>query len=86
MIRPSPLQRRPAGRPLDDAYLRARTVLAGHQFSAARNKTLAYVANENGDLEAIDTADGAIVWSDAFGVPMHATPAYRALICGSAPP
>ena len=45
------------------------------QFSAALNATLAYVANENGDLEAINTATGAIVWSDAFGVPIHATPA-----------
>ncbi len=44
------------------------------KFSAARNKTLAYVANENGDLEAINTANGAIVWSDALGVPLHATP------------
>jgi len=44
------------------------------KYSAARNKTLAYVANENGDLEAIDTATGAIVWSDALGVPLHATP------------
>ena len=44
------------------------------KYSAARNKTLAYVVNENGDLEAIDTANGAIVWSDAIGVPMHATP------------
>jgi outer membrane protein assembly factor BamB len=44
------------------------------KYSAATNKTLAYVVNENGDLEAIDTASGAIVWSDAIGVPMHATP------------
>ena len=44
------------------------------KFSAARNETLAYVANENGDLEAVNTANGAIVWSDALGVPLHATP------------
>ncbi len=45
------------------------------QFSTALNATLAYVANENGDLEAINVATGAIVWSDALGVPIHATPA-----------
>ena len=44
------------------------------KYSVARQKTLAYIANENGDVEAIDTATGAIVWSDAFGVPIHATP------------
>ncbi len=44
------------------------------KYSVARNSTLAYVANENGDLEAINTATGAIVWSDALGVPLHATP------------
>lgn len=44
------------------------------KYSAARNKTLAYVANENGDLEAINTANGSIVWSDSLGVPLHATP------------
>ena len=44
------------------------------KYSAALKKTLAYVVNENGDLEAINTASGAIVWSDAFGVPLHATP------------
>ena len=44
------------------------------KYSAARHETLAYVANENGDLEAINTADGAIVWADSIGVPMHATP------------
>ncbi|HEX2319290.1 MAG TPA: PQQ-binding-like beta-propeller repeat protein [Streptosporangiaceae bacterium] len=45
------------------------------QFSTALNATLAYVANENGDLEAINVATGAIIWSDALGVPIHATPA-----------
>jgi outer membrane protein assembly factor BamB len=44
------------------------------KYSAVRGETLAYIANENGDLEAIDTATGAIVWSDALGVPLHATP------------
>jgi outer membrane protein assembly factor BamB len=44
------------------------------KFSAARNQTLAYVANEVGDLEAINTANGSIVWSDSLGVPLHATP------------
>jgi outer membrane protein assembly factor BamB len=44
------------------------------KYSGTLKKTLAYVVNENGDLEAIDTASGAIVWSDAFGVPLHATP------------
>jgi outer membrane protein assembly factor BamB len=43
-------------------------------YSGTLNKTLAYVANEKGDVEAIDTADGSIVWSDSFGVPIHATP------------
>jgi hypothetical protein len=32
------------------------------QYSAALNTTLAYVPNENGDFEAINTATGAIVW------------------------
>ncbi len=45
------------------------------EFSTALNATLAYVANETGDLEAINTATGSIVWSDSFGVPLHATPA-----------
>ncbi len=44
------------------------------KYSSARHETLAYVANENGELEAISTADGAIVWADSIGVPMHATP------------
>jgi outer membrane protein assembly factor BamB len=44
------------------------------KYSPVRRQTLAYIANENGDLEAIDTATGAIVWSDALGVPLHATP------------
>ena len=44
------------------------------EYSQARHETLAYVANENGDLEAIDTTSGAIVWADSLGVPMHATP------------
>jgi len=43
-------------------------------YSGSLNKTLAYVANEKGYVEAIDTADGSIVWSDSFGVPIHATP------------
>jgi outer membrane protein assembly factor BamB len=43
-------------------------------YSGSLNKTLAYVANENGFVEAIDTADGSIVWSDSFGLPIHATP------------
>jgi outer membrane protein assembly factor BamB len=45
------------------------------QFSTKLNTTLSYIANETGDLEAINTATGAIVWSDSFGVPLHATPA-----------
>jgi len=44
------------------------------KYSATLRKTLAYIVNESGDLEAINTASGAIVWSDAFGVPLHATP------------
>ncbi|HWG64792.1 MAG TPA: PQQ-binding-like beta-propeller repeat protein [Streptosporangiaceae bacterium] len=43
-------------------------------YSATLGETLAYVANETGDVEAINTADGSIVWSDSFGVPIHATP------------
>ena len=45
------------------------------EFSTALNATLAYVANETGNLEAINTATGSIAWSDSFGVPLHATPA-----------
>ena len=45
------------------------------KFSTKLNATLAYVANENGDFEAVNTATGSIVWSDSFGVPLHATPA-----------
>ena len=44
------------------------------EYSPTLNKTLAYVVNESGDLEAFNVADGSLVWSDAFGVPMHATP------------
>jgi len=44
------------------------------KYSPARHQTLAYVANENGDLEAISTASGSIVWADSLGVPLHATP------------
>jgi outer membrane protein assembly factor BamB len=35
---------------------------------------LAYVGNTSGDLEAMNTADGSIQWSDYFGVPIYATP------------
>ena len=45
------------------------------EFSTTLNTTLAFIPNENGDFEAINTATGAIVWSDSFGVPLHATPA-----------
>ncbi len=44
-------------------------------YSGTLNKTLGYVANEKGFVEAIDTANGSIAWSDSFGVPIHATPA-----------
>ena len=44
------------------------------EYSPTLNKTLAYVVNESGDLEAFNVADGSLVWSDSFGVPMHATP------------
>ncbi|HEX7993935.1 MAG TPA: PQQ-binding-like beta-propeller repeat protein, partial [Streptosporangiaceae bacterium] len=47
-------------------------------YSASLNKTLAYVANEKGFVEAVDTADGSIVWSQSFGVPIHATPVVAA--------
>src|SRR5262245_52278053 len=43
-------------------------------YNGTLNKTLAYVANEKGEVEAIDTANGSIVWSDSFDVPIHATP------------
>src|SRR5258708_33218197 len=43
-------------------------------YSGTLNKTLAYVANENGEVEAVDTANGSIVWAGSFGVPVHATP------------
>lgn len=44
------------------------------RFSAGLGETLAYVANESGAVEAINTSNGAIVWGDSFGVPLHATP------------
>src|SRR5258708_23831109 len=43
-------------------------------YSGSLNKTLAYVANEKGEVEAVDTANGSIVWAGSFGVPVHATP------------
>ncbi len=44
------------------------------EYSPTLSKTLAYVVNESGDLDAFNVADGSLVWSDSFGVPMHATP------------
>jgi len=55
------------------------------EFSSALNKTLAYVANQNEDLEAIDTADGSIVWSDSLGCRFTRRAPYQAATCGSAP-
>jgi outer membrane protein assembly factor BamB len=43
-------------------------------FSAKLGKTLAYVGNVNGDFEAINVANGSIVWSDNFRVPLYSTP------------
>ena len=43
-------------------------------YSSTLNMTLAYVVNESGYLTAFNVAHGALVWSDSFGVPMHATP------------
>jgi outer membrane protein assembly factor BamB len=48
------------------------------QYSTRLGKTLAYVANEKGFVEAVDTASGSIVWSQSFGVPIHATPVVAA--------
>jgi outer membrane protein assembly factor BamB len=40
----------------------------------ASGQTVAYVVNTAGDLEALDTSDGSILWSDYLGVPFYATP------------
>jgi outer membrane protein assembly factor BamB len=42
--------------------------------NAKLGKTLVYVGNTTGDFEAINAANGSIVWSDAFGVPLYSTP------------
>lgn len=44
-------------------------------FDASLHATLAFVGNTNGYFEAINTANGSIVWSDAFGVPLYSSPA-----------
>lgn len=44
-------------------------------YDAALGKTLAYVGTENGDLEAVDVATGAIVWGTWVGSPIRTTPA-----------
>lgn len=43
-------------------------------YNTTLKKTLAYVGNTDGDFEAINTANGSIVWSDNFGVPLYSTP------------
>lgn len=42
--------------------------------NAKLGETLVYVGNTTGDFEAINAANGAIVWSDNFGVPLYSTP------------
>jgi outer membrane protein assembly factor BamB len=44
-------------------------------YDTSLHKTLAFVGNTGGYFEAINTANGSIVWSDAFGVPIDSTPA-----------
>jgi outer membrane protein assembly factor BamB len=43
-------------------------------YDSALGETLAYVGNVAGYFEAINTATGAIVWSDDFGKPFYASP------------
>lgn len=43
-------------------------------YVSALGETLAFVGNVAGYFEAVNTATGAIVWSDAFGAPFYATP------------
>lgn len=43
-------------------------------YNTSLHETLAFVGNTSGYFEAINTANGSIVWSDAFGVPIDSTP------------
>jgi outer membrane protein assembly factor BamB len=43
-------------------------------YDAALGETLAYIGNNAGYVEAINVADGSLVWSDDFGEPIYATP------------
>lgn len=38
------------------------------------NENLAYIDNVNGYVEAINVANGSLVWSDSLGEPLYATP------------
>jgi outer membrane protein assembly factor BamB len=44
------------------------------EWNATLKKTLVYVVNEAGYVTAFDEATGAVVWSQAFSVPIRATP------------
>jgi outer membrane protein assembly factor BamB len=43
-------------------------------YDSALGKTLAYIGTENGDVVAVDVANGHIVWSAWLGSPIRATP------------
>lgn len=43
-------------------------------YDATRKQTLAYIGNNDGDVEAIDVATGAPVWSDTLDVPIYGSP------------
>ena len=43
-------------------------------YDSALGKTLAYIGTENGDVVAVDVANGQILWSAWLGSPIRATP------------
>jgi outer membrane protein assembly factor BamB len=47
-------------------------------FDAALGKTLAYVGTEQGDMLAVNVANGQIVWSVKLGAPIRTTPVVSA--------
>lgn len=43
-------------------------------YDSALGETLAYIGNNAGYVEAIDVANGSVVWTDNFGNPIYSTP------------